>query len=153
MSSWPFLFAAALAIWLLLKGPAAKTPLFVQIVCRIAIVFFAYCGVLYLLKWDPFWKWMLSLGFDEPKQGRRLSDPRIDDRLAYCDISNRFSRVSDSALSVFVPVSQRVASRDRKRIHPAFHVEEHSHLPLLLLFLQPQVTKSVPSPVSQLSAR
>ena len=24
MSSWPFLFAAALAIWLLLKGPAAK---------------------------------------------------------------------------------------------------------------------------------
>src|ERR1039458_8322900 len=64
MSSWPFLFAAALAIWLLLKGPAAKTPLFVQIVCRIAIVFFAYCGVLYLLKWDPFWKWMLSLGFE-----------------------------------------------------------------------------------------
>jgi len=64
MSSWPFLFAAALAIWLLLKGPAAKTPLFVQIVCRIAIVFFAYCGVLYLLKWDPFWKWMLPLGFE-----------------------------------------------------------------------------------------
>jgi len=63
MSSWPFLFAAALAIWLLLKGPAAKTPLFVQIVCRIAIVFFAYCGVLYLLKWEPFWKWMLSTGF------------------------------------------------------------------------------------------
>jgi len=63
MSSWPFLFAAALAIWLLLKGPAAKTPLFVQIICRIAIVFFAYCGVLYLLKWDPFWKWMLSTGF------------------------------------------------------------------------------------------
>jgi len=27
-------------------------------------VFFAYCGVLYLLKWDPFWKWMLSLGFE-----------------------------------------------------------------------------------------
>ena len=64
MSSWPFLFVAALAIWLLLKGPAAKTPLFVQRVCRIAIVFFAYCGVLYLLKWDPFWKWMLSVGFE-----------------------------------------------------------------------------------------
>ena len=64
MSSWPFLFGAALAIWLLLKGPAAKTPLFVQIICRIAIVFFAYCGVLYLLKWDPFWKWMLSAGFE-----------------------------------------------------------------------------------------
>ena len=92
MSSWPFLFAAALAIWLLLKGPAAKTPLFVQIVCRIAIVFFAYCGVLYLLKWDPFWKWMLSLGFENRNNGRRLSDPRIDDRLAHCDIAYRFSR-------------------------------------------------------------
>ena len=91
MSSWPFLFAAALAIWLLLKGPAAKTPLFVQIVCRIAIVFFAYCGVLYLLKWNPFWKWMLSLGFENRNNGRRLSDPRIDDRLAHCDIANRFS--------------------------------------------------------------
>ena len=54
MSSWPFLFAAALAIWLLLKGPAAKTPFFVQKLCRIAIVFFAYCGFLYLLKWNPF---------------------------------------------------------------------------------------------------
>ncbi|HXI43439.1 MAG TPA: hypothetical protein VNH18_12085 [Bryobacteraceae bacterium] len=64
MSSWPFLFAAALAIWLLLKGPAGKTPLFVQKVCRIAIVFLAYCGVLYLLKWNPFWEWMLALGFE-----------------------------------------------------------------------------------------
>ena len=64
MSSWPFLFAAALAIWLLLKGPAGKTPLFVQKVCRIAIVFLAYCGFLYLLKWNPFWEWMLALGFE-----------------------------------------------------------------------------------------
>ena len=64
MSSWPFLFAAALAIWLLLKGPAANTPPFVQKGCRIAIVFFAYCGYLYLLKWNPFWEWMRSLGFE-----------------------------------------------------------------------------------------
>ena len=35
MSSWPFLFAVALAMWVLLKGPAAKTPVFVQKVCRI----------------------------------------------------------------------------------------------------------------------
>src|ERR1700732_3667616 len=62
MSSWPFLFAAALAMWLLLKGPVAKTPLFVQKVCRIAIVFLAYCGFLYLLKWNPFWEWLLALG-------------------------------------------------------------------------------------------
>ena len=64
MASWPFFFAAALAIWLLLKGPAAKAPLFVQKVCRIAIVFLAYCGFLYLLKWNPFWEWMLTLGFE-----------------------------------------------------------------------------------------
>src|ERR1700737_3693996 len=64
MSSWSFLFVAAFAIWLLLKGPVAKTPLFVQKVCRIAIVFLAYCGFLYLLKWNPFWEWRLSLGFE-----------------------------------------------------------------------------------------
>src|SRR5258708_39115839 len=63
MSSWLFLFAAAFAMWLLLKGPAAKTPPFFQNVCRMAIAFFAYCGFLYLLKWNPFWKWMLSTGF------------------------------------------------------------------------------------------
>ena len=65
MSSWPFLFAAALAIWLLLKGPVAKTPPFVQKTCRIAMVFFAYCGFLYLLKWNRFWEWILSLGFED----------------------------------------------------------------------------------------
>jgi hypothetical protein len=64
MSSWPFLFAAALAIWLLLKGPASKTSSFIQKACRIAMVFFAYCGFLYLLKWNPFWTRMLSLGFE-----------------------------------------------------------------------------------------
>lgn len=64
MSSWPFLFAAALAMSLLLKGPAAKTKPFIQNVCRMAIVFLAYCGFLYLLKWNPFWKWMLSFGFE-----------------------------------------------------------------------------------------
>ena len=88
MSSWPFLFAAALAIWLLLKGPAAKTPLFVQIVCRIAIVFFAYCGFLYLLKWDPFWKWMLSLGFENRNKAEGFLILVIDDRLAHCDTAN-----------------------------------------------------------------
>jgi len=64
MSSWPFLFAAALAMLLVLKGTAAKAPVFAQKVCRIAIVFLTYCGFLYLLKWDPFWKWILSLGLE-----------------------------------------------------------------------------------------
>jgi len=63
MPSWPFLFAAALAMWLLLKRPAAKTSAFVKNLCRIAIVFLAYCGFLYLLKWNPLWKWM-PFGFE-----------------------------------------------------------------------------------------
>src|SRR5271169_406946 len=91
-------------------------------------------------------------GIHEPKHGRRLSDPRIDDRLAYCDISYRFSRSP-------IPRSRRSLrwARESRRapgnesIQP--FLEEYSHLPLLLLFLQPQVTKSAPSPVSQLSAR
>jgi hypothetical protein len=58
MPSWPLLFVAALAMWLLLKGPAAKASAFIQNLCRIAIVFLAYCGFLYLLKWNPFWTWM-----------------------------------------------------------------------------------------------
>jgi len=64
MSSWPALFAAALAIWFVLKGPAAKTPSWVQKVCRVALAFFLYSGFLYLLKWNPFWKWLLSVGFE-----------------------------------------------------------------------------------------
>jgi len=56
MSSWPALFAAALAMWLVLRGPAAKKPSWVQRACRVAVAFFAYSGFLYLLKWDPFWK-------------------------------------------------------------------------------------------------
>jgi len=63
MPSWPLLFVAALAMWLLLKGPAAKASAFVQNLCRIAIVFLAYCGFLYLLKWDPLWTWM-PFGFE-----------------------------------------------------------------------------------------
>ena len=106
MSSWPFLFAAALAIWLLLKGPAAKTPLFVQIVCRIAIVFFAYCGFLYLLKWDPFWKWMLSLGFENRNKAEGfliLVSTTRSGSLRHCESCS--SRFPISALSVLVPVA------------------------------------------------
>ena len=64
MSSWPALFAAALAIWLVLKGPAARTPSWVQRACRVVLAFFLYSGFLYLLKWNPFWKWMLSVVFE-----------------------------------------------------------------------------------------
>ena len=58
MSSWPTLFAAAFAIWLVLRGPAAKTPAWVQKFCRVAIAFCVYTGFLYLLKWNPFWAWV-----------------------------------------------------------------------------------------------
>jgi len=56
MSSWPALFAAAVAMWLILKGPAGKKPSWVQKTCRLAMAFFLYSGFLYLLKWNPFWK-------------------------------------------------------------------------------------------------
>jgi hypothetical protein len=63
MSSWLTLFAAALGMWRVLRGPAAKKPSWVQRACRVATAFFAYSGFLYLLKWDPFWK-LLSVGLD-----------------------------------------------------------------------------------------
>lgn len=55
MSSWLALFASALAAWLVLKGPASRKPAWVRRICRIATAFFLYSGVLYLLKWNPFW--------------------------------------------------------------------------------------------------
>ncbi len=39
MSSWPALFAAAVAMWLILKGPAGKKPSWVQKTCRLDGVF------------------------------------------------------------------------------------------------------------------
>jgi transitional endoplasmic reticulum ATPase len=62
--SWPALFAAALAMWLLLKGPIATAHVLVQKACRLAMFFFLYSAFLYVLKWNPFWKWMLTLGFE-----------------------------------------------------------------------------------------
>ncbi len=64
MSSWPALFAAALATWLALKGPASTKPAWVLRICRVAIAFFLYSGFLYLLKWNPFWKWMSPVDFE-----------------------------------------------------------------------------------------
>ena len=61
--SWPALFAAALAMWLLLKGPATSAHPLVRKACRLAMFFFLYSGFLYVLKWNLFWKWMLALGF------------------------------------------------------------------------------------------
>jgi hypothetical protein len=62
--SWPALFATAAAIWLLLQGPVANMPLFVQKGCRSVMVFFTYTGFLYLLKWNPSWNWTPWLGFE-----------------------------------------------------------------------------------------
>jgi len=64
MFSWPAFFGAALAIWLLLRGPAAETPILVQKVCRAAIAFFLYGGFLYFLKWNTFWRVIPSIGID-----------------------------------------------------------------------------------------
>ena len=63
MPSWPALFAAALAIWLVLKRLAGTMPSWVQRACRAALAFLLYSGFLYLLKWNPVWLWMPSAGF------------------------------------------------------------------------------------------
>jgi transitional endoplasmic reticulum ATPase len=62
--SWPALFAATLAMWLLLRGPVATAHTLIQKACRLAMFFFAYCGFLYILKWDPFWRLIRGLGFE-----------------------------------------------------------------------------------------
>lgn len=67
MFSWPAFFGAALAIWLLLRGPAAETPIFAQKACRAAMAFCLYCGFLHLLKWTTFWRVMPAIGFDRSK--------------------------------------------------------------------------------------
>ena len=87
MSSWPFLFAAALAMWVLLKGPAAKAPVFVQKVCRIAIVFFIL-RIPVSVEMGPILEMDSVIGAREPKQGRRLSDPDLDTLLDHCDTEN-----------------------------------------------------------------
>ena len=61
--SWPSLFAAAGAMWLLLAGPALAAPSWMQKGCRVILVFFVYSGFLHLLRWAPFWTMMQSLGF------------------------------------------------------------------------------------------
>jgi hypothetical protein len=64
MSPWPVLFAAAFAMRLVLRGPEAKGPSWVQRACRATVAFLVYSGTLYLLKWNPFWKLMPSLDFE-----------------------------------------------------------------------------------------
>jgi transitional endoplasmic reticulum ATPase len=61
--SWPSLFAAAGAMWLLLAGPALAAPSWIQKGCRVILVFFVYSGFLHLLRWAPLWTMMQSLGF------------------------------------------------------------------------------------------
>src|SRR5579872_2722627 len=61
--SWPALFAAAAAMWLLLNGPISAWPSWVQKACRVILVFFIYSGFLYLLRWTPFWRMIEALGF------------------------------------------------------------------------------------------
>jgi hypothetical protein len=61
--SWPALLAMAIAIWLLLRGPLATTPSFVQKGARLLMLFLTYAAFLYLLKWNPPWNSAEWLGF------------------------------------------------------------------------------------------
>jgi hypothetical protein len=60
--SWPALLAMALATWLLLQGPLATTPSFVQKAARLLMLFLTYAAFLYLLKWNPLWNSTPLLG-------------------------------------------------------------------------------------------
>lgn len=62
LQSWPALFAMALAIWLLLQGPLAFAPSYVQKAARLVMLFFTYAAFLYLLKWNPLWNSTQLLG-------------------------------------------------------------------------------------------
>lgn len=62
--SWPALFACSIGMRLLLAGPLMKSPPMAQKAGRLAMMFLAYSGFLYLLRWNPFWNWMSSLGFE-----------------------------------------------------------------------------------------
>jgi hypothetical protein len=61
--SWQALFAMALGTWLLLRGPLAATPSFVQKAARLLMLFLAYAAISYLLKWNPLWNSTRLLGF------------------------------------------------------------------------------------------
>ena len=65
MSAFPVLFAAAFTMWLVLRGPAAKGPSWVQRACLATIAFLVYSGTLYLLKWNPLRKLMPSMDFGQ----------------------------------------------------------------------------------------
>ena len=88
MSSWPALFAAALAIWLLLKGPAAEKPSWVQKACRARDGVFPLLRLLVPLEMESILEVDAVRGLREPKQGGRFSDPDIDARLDHCDTAN-----------------------------------------------------------------
>jgi len=64
MFSWPAFLGAALVIWLLLRGPAAETSIWVRKGCRTAMAFFLYCGFLYLLKWTTLWRVIPAIGIE-----------------------------------------------------------------------------------------
>ena len=108
MSSWPALFAAALAIWLVLKRLAGTMPSWVQRACRVAIAFFAYAGFLYLLKWDPFWKWIPSVDFEKNRvEGFLILISTLFWVIATLRIFLRGSRIPDARSAGFKNPSPR----------------------------------------------
>ena len=52
-------------MWLVLRGPAANGPSWVQRACRATVAFLVYSGTLYLVKWNPCWKLMPSMDFEQ----------------------------------------------------------------------------------------
>ncbi len=137
MFSWPAFFGAALVIWLLLRGPAAETPIWVQKACHAAMAFFLYGGFLYLLKWTTFWRVMPATGLDRTKtEGFLILISTLVWLIVTLRILLRGFRLSGHAF----PVHLENLARDRKAL--AFHVDR---LDSLLLFFQPQVNNNYPN--------
>ena len=91
MSSWPAFFAAALAIWLVLKGPAANETILGSKSLPRRDGVFPLLRLPVPLEMESFWTVAAVGGLRESKQGGRFSDPAIDARLARCDNANPVS--------------------------------------------------------------
>jgi hypothetical protein len=70
------------------QGAGSEDAIWVQKACRIAMAFFLILRGLYTLEMESILEMDAVNGIREPKQGRRLSDPDIDARLAHCDTAN-----------------------------------------------------------------
>ena len=114
MLSWLTLFAAALAIWFVLKSSAATMPSWILRACRVVIAFFLYSGFLYLLKWNPLWK-LLSVSPESRNRVEGFLHPDMHAHLAGCNTAYPVSGLPFPPPSALAPRGLNVIPRGRRR--------------------------------------